>query len=287
MPVRYGLIEPEDLPLPQLPEAIDGLRVAHVSDIHVSERGNAAARRRLDRLGNQLTALKLDLVLFTGDYMITAGDEDVTEAAFEALCDRLRPSIGMFGVFGNHDSAELRERLARMPIHWLHNQAARLATHPIEIWGLGNLFREPPDAVALAIAAHDMPPPPPAPRRLLAGRARVSRDQPLRMMLAHYPSCLTTAADMNVDLLLSGHTHGGQIRLPGGQALINACDLPLNMSSGLLRHRNTLAAISRGLGEVGFPRTRAFCPPHAPVYTLRRRSMPGRYCETFEVLRSW
>src|SRR5690606_18514581 len=102
MPVRYGLIEPEDLPLPALPQELDGLRVAHLSDLHVSVQ--RPHRRRLDRLANQLTALRLDLVFLTGDYMHEPGDEAEAHAALRALTERLRPSIGVFGVFGNHDS---------------------------------------------------------------------------------------------------------------------------------------------------------------------------------------
>src|SRR5690606_9713096 len=111
--------------------------------------------------------------------------------------------------------------------------------------------------------------------------------QPLRLLLAHHPSVFPTAADLKVDIQFSGHTHGGQIRVPFKGALLNACDLPLSMSAGLLRHRDTLVCISRGLGEVGFPRHRLFCRPHAPVYTVRRGSMPGRYTEHLELLRSW
>ena len=100
----------------------------------------------------------------------------------------------------------------------------------------------------------------------------------LRLMLAHYPSWISTAADLGVHLLFAGHTHGGQIRLPNGRALTNACDLPLGMSCGVLRHRDTLVAISRGLGEVGFffNTFRAFCPAHVPVYTLRRGPTLGQ-----------
>ncbi len=94
------------------------------------------------------------------------------------------------------------------------------------------------------------------------------------------------AADLGVDLLLCGHTHGGQCRLPTGHPVINSSDLPLRLTAGILRYRNTLAAVSRGIGYVGVM-PRMFCKPHLPVYTLRRGTPPGEYTETLQNLRPW
>lgn len=317
MPVQYGLIDPEDLPLPHLPEALEGLRIAHLTDLHTTVR-----TRRLDRLATQLTTLRLDLIFYTGDYMNRPGDEPVAAQVMRLLCDKVRPSLGAFGVYGNHDTPELREMLADLPIHWLNDDAFRLPRHPIEILGLNGLGYEEPDPIALALKMAELETPAGwaavlNPRSAFAGvvvppaggaasvrpgglarttapaappspsAARASQARPARLMLAHYPSCITTAADMNVDTLFSGHTHGGQIRLPTGHALTNQSDLPLRLSSGILRHRDTLAAISRGIGETGFPRQRLFCPPQVPVYTLRRRSLPGRRLDTIELVRGW
>lgn len=289
MPVRYGLIEPTDVSLPDIPPATDRLRIAHLSDLHVTRRCPQRLRRRLERLGNQLTTLRLDLVLLTGDYMTAPGDEAAAADRLRRLCAKLRPSLGVYGVFGNHDTAELRERVGDLPVHWLHNQWARVPDHPIEILGLGMLRGEAPDSVALLLDRH-------ARRADPRGPVAPAPSRPLRLMLAHTPSCITTAADMGADVMFSGHTHGGQVRLPrlipggaaaAGRALVNACDLPLRMSAGLLRHRDTLAAISRGLGEVGFPARRLFCRPHAPVYTLHRRTMPGQASPAIQVIEAW
>jgi len=103
-------------------------------------------------------------------------------------------------------------------------------------------------------------------------------------MLSHHPDALPTAADLGVDLMLAGHTHGGQCRLPTGRALANASRFPLAMTSGLLRHRDTLALVSRGLGETHLP-MRVCCPRHVPLYTLRRRTTPGR--STPEITSVW
>ena len=105
-------------------------------------------------------------------------------------------------------------------------------------------------------------------------------------MLSHFPHYLPVAADLGIDILISGHTHGGQCRLPGGLALVNSSDLPLRLTSGILRHRNTVAVVSRGLREARLP-LRLFCPPHLPIYTLRRGTPPGRYTNLVQIIERW
>jgi hypothetical protein len=105
-------------------------------------------------------------------------------------------------------------------------------------------------------------------------------------MLSHYPMYLPTVADMGVDLMFSGHTHGGQWRVPFAGALYNSSDLPMFLSSGILRHRRTLCVVSRGLGETWLP-IRFFCPPHMPLYTLHRGPLPGQHTDRLENVQPW
>ena len=95
-----------------------------------------------------------------------------------------------------------------------------------------------------------------------------------------------TSADLGVHLMFSGHTHGGQCRLPGGRALMNCSSLPLHLTCGMLRHQDTVCIVSRGLGETRL-RLRLFCPPHVPVVTLRRGPLPGRHTNAIENVRRW
>ena len=258
MPLAYGLIHPVDIALAALPPSLQGLRIAHLSDLHVRRH-----TRRLDRLITQLTSLRLDMVLLTGDYMTRHHEAVEAAAVLKRITDALRPTYGFFGVFGNHDSQELVSLVQNIGIAWLGSGVQCVSgLSPgvsIQLAGIDPLDPQGEDSVATLLNPHEQPEAPDA-------------NNCLRLMLAHYPSWYTTAADMGVHVLFSGHTHGGQIRLPNGQAFVNACDLPLDLSCGILRHRDTLVAISRGLGEVGVPfnRFRLFCPPHVPVYTLRR-----------------
>ncbi len=255
MPLAYGLIHPVDLALHSLPPKLQGLRIAHLSDLHIRRR-----RRRHGMLIRQLTSMRLDLVLYTGDYMMRSDDGEQAADILAEIAAALKPRLGQFGVFGNHDSHDFVQRVADIGIHWLGTKVHSLPDAPIQLIGLDQIGADSGDGAAALINGD----------KLEANK--------LRLMLAHYPSWLPTAADMNVDLLFAGHTHGGQIRLPNGQTFNNACDLPRNLSSGILRHRDTLIAISRGLGEVGIPainKWRLFCPPHAPIYTLRKGSTLG------------
>jgi uncharacterized protein len=263
MPLAYGLIHPVDLTLQHLPPALQGLRIAHLSDLHITR-----PRPRHDRLISQLSSLRLDMVLYTGDYMMRRRDCAQASQILERIAKAIRPRLGHFGVFGNHDSSELAKQVADIGIHWLGTAVHDLPDAPIQLLGIDPLGQDADDGAAMLLNGDPL------------------KHNTLRLMLTHYPSWLSTAADLNAHILFAGHTHGGQIRLPNGQALNNACDLPRNLSSGILRHRNTLIAISRGLGEVGVPyinKWRIFCPPHVPVYTLRQGSTLG--CRTPDLVR--
>lgn len=269
-----------DLVLPQLPGGLAGLRIAHVTDLHVRRRwgGGSAPRPRHRRLASLLGGLKLDLLVLTGDIMDQPGDEAAAEAVLRAICESARPRWGIYGVFGNHDWPGFCDACEKLPIRWLRDDW-------VTIDGLDNLLlgglhmdrRRSPDAGRLALA-----------RAGLNGYwgHRTHGERPLQMVLSHMPMALPTLADLGVDVVLSGHTHGGQIRPLPGWAIYNSTDWPLRLTSGLLRHQDTLCATSRGLGEAGLP-LRVFCPPHLPVFTLRHGPLPGKPTHGVDNLQSW
>ncbi len=261
------------LTLPSLPVALAGLRIVHISDLHC-----ARLTSRHDQLIDELNKLgTIDLAFFTGDYMNHPGDEPVAEQLVLRLLETLRPRLGTFGIFGNHDSIAMRERLDDAPIRWLSNESVGLQVGDamIEVMGFaGDRFTRP-DAAALLVHRSNLPSTDHRPPRPM-----------LRLLLSHYPTYLPTAADLGVDVMFSGHTHGGQLRLPFYGALYNSSDLPLALSSGLLRCRNTLAAVSRGLGETFLP-IRWFCPPQLPVYEFHPGPLPGPDSWTIRNIQPW
>ncbi len=296
MPVAYGLIEPAELHLPLLPAALEGRRVAHLTDLHISPR-TAPSPRLLE----QLARVRFDLLVLTGDYINETGDEPVAAEFLRTLCRTVRPAWGVFGVFGNHDTATL-QRLAAdpsLPVTWLDNRYVSLTAAPIDLFGVAGGFDRIPDSLAMMIpdaAANGATIPWTGVPTVASGeRGRAhpgdatdahAGPRRLRLLLTHEPAHVATAADLGVDIVLAGHTHGGHCRLPTGRAVINATDLPLRLSAGVMRHRDTLLAISRGLGGRRWP-PRMFCPPHVPLYTLRRRPMPGRSCHGIELIQPW
>lgn len=262
------LIHAVDLTLPNLSAAMEGLRIAHLSDLHVTQ---PKLRDRHQHLVRHLGRLRIDLAVLTGDYISDPGQEEAAYRVMAAICEQLRPRLGTFGVFGNHDSADLRERFTHLPVTWLHNAVYCLADVPIDIIGLSEDRTAGPDAVRAVMTWPD---------------GEADRGPRLRLMLSHRPSFLPTAADLNVQLMFAGHTHGGQMRLPFKRALRNSSDFPLRLTSGILRHRDTLCVVSRGLGEVTLP-MRLFCPPHLPLYTLRRGPLFGQRTDQIVNVHPW
>jgi predicted MPP superfamily phosphohydrolase len=284
------MLEHVDLTLPDLPECLEGMTVAHVTDLHIDRH-----RRRHNRIYEALRGTETDLALFTGDYMNRLGDEAVTLEVMARLCGCVRARLGMLGVFGNHESKAMRRMLRRLPIRWLCDECCRPQGLPLEITGVDAKDNWPGDALALL---ENLGLPGHAGRGhgngvghghggwQGAGPGGAQEPRALRLMLAHYPGYLPTAADLGVDLVFSGHTHGGQCRIPPNRALHNSSDLPMHLTSGILRHRRTLCVVSRGLGESMLP-LRLFCPPHIPVYTIRRGPLAGEATEAMVNLRPW
>ncbi len=272
MTFAYGLIQPADLSLPELPDSLEGLKIAHLSDIHITRH-----RERHNLLINQLASIRLDLMVLTGDYMTRPGDEKHACNMLDRLLVRVKPKYGTYGVFGNHDSFDFRDQAHRLPVTWLTNRSCLTGDGLVELYGLDSFWPELSDSVALVLDAAER-------STQIGDQATVQR--PIRLMLCHFPTCIATAADLGMDLVLSGHTHGGQCRLPPNRALVNACDLPLRFTSGLIRHQNTQLVISRGLGEVDLP-FRIACPAHVPVYTLHKRPMQGINTGGFDVIWKW
>ncbi|MFI4853908.1 MAG: metallophosphoesterase [Phycisphaerales bacterium JB065] len=265
-------IDRADLWFAHLPAALQGFTILQISDTHVSA-GYPAARRLHDRLIQQLRDPdaglgRIDLAVLTGDYMCRDGDEHIAAAALGELigaCDGLARHACL-GIFGNHDHAELKE-IAR----------ARAATGE---WPIRWMNRRTLDIEGMQVIGSDWPEsfPPSA-----SGRPSVPDDgSPFRLAILHTPDATPLAHRAGAHLVLAGHTHGGQLRLPlpggGVFALYTSSDLiPRRAPAGVYRyldpmsprHAPTTLAVTRGIGFQGVPR-RLWCPPQIALYTLRR-----------------
>lgn len=280
-------VDPIQLNLPELPRELEGLRIGHITDVHVRRAG-----RGHRRLGDLIAGLPVDLWFFTGDYMDHPGHEAEAARVLGHLSRSAArsASIGVLAVWGNHDRRGLRSLVGDLPLHWLMDECSVIDGLPLEILGGYDAPGGEPDGVSLALSLSEPRVVRPHGGRwtLQTNRASppVDRVRPLRLMLCHDPSHFPLACDLKVDLMFSGHTHGGQMRLPSGRPLYNSTDLPLSLTSGVLRRHQSLAVVSRGVGETFLP-LRLFCPRHLPIYTLRRGPLPGeRTCATRNV-RPW
>jgi predicted MPP superfamily phosphohydrolase len=229
------------LPVAGLPPALNGVRVALLSDIHHSALVSAEDVRAAVDL---TLSLKPDLIVLGGDY-VTFGDRRFVGPVAELLAP-LRAPHGVFAILGNHDDdRDMPAELARRGFTVLKDRRTRLAIRGegLELAGIRFWTRRESDI-------HE---------RVLKN----ARDTVL--LLAHDPRRLTEAAALNVPAVLSGHTHGGQVVIPGFGALAKA---RFPVLEGLGRRANTSIFVSRGIGTVYVP-IRINCPPEVAVVTLR------------------
>ncbi len=239
-----------DVPLDGLPTGLDGLRIGFLSDTH------HAPGRPLTMLARGITLLHAaspDLILHGGDYVV---DDLADFAPCAALLGQLRAPLGVYGVYGNHDyrahrasTSELAAQLAPTGLRLLRNESVRLSTPggaPFWLVGLDDALRGHPD-LATAVAG-------------------VPGDE-FRLLLAHEPDIADHLGGRRIDLQLSGHSHGGQVVLPGfGPPLLPA--LGRRYVRGLCHAPTHPVYTSRGLGTVP-PFVRFNCPPEVTVLTLR------------------
>ncbi len=240
---RELTLEEERVALPGLPAAFAGFRLLQLSDLHLRRR--AAVIPELLALVDRLAP---DLVCLTGDYAFTALSLADVEAFFTALAARSK----VVGVLGNADYREgiTHEVHAAWGRHFplLINRSLCLERGRERLWVTG--VDDPHtgrDSLATALA--------PVP------------DDAVAVLLAHSPEIVLRPLDPRVRLLLCGHTHGGQICLPGGRALYHNTPLPAHLCAGRHQVGATTLYVSRGVGSTRIP-VRWSCPPEATLFTL-------------------
>jgi predicted MPP superfamily phosphohydrolase len=244
----FRLVE-RTLAVPGLAAGLDGLRVGILTDIH---RGSFLSRDELDHVVAMLNGARPDLIALLGDF-VTWRDTRYAASSAEAL-GALRAPHGVLAVLGNHDDTRVVPReLAGRSITVLDDSSTTIAfgNTAVDVAGIGYWTRQRPE-IAVAIRRASRPP----------------------ILLAHDPRRLAEAAQLGLPLVLSGHTHGGQISLPV-LGPIAARKFPV--AAGPAVRGATILYVSRGVGTVVVP-VRLNCPPEAVVLTLRtgdRARVPG------------
>jgi predicted MPP superfamily phosphohydrolase len=242
------------IPVPNLPTPFQGLRIVHLSDIH---HGALVPLSIVRWVVNRTNRIARDLVLLTGDYVHERSSHEQMDRVWPVLGELTAPE-GVYATLGNHDHWADTERswrwLARTGFD-LHHRSVVLVREGEQLWivGAGDLWE---DHVPLD--------------DLLAGIP----EEACRIVLAHNPDTADTGFAERIDLMLSGHTHGGQVRVPG----LGAPVLPVQnktYSSGLVYSPRGLAIfISRGIGWAVYP-VRLNCLPEIAVLELEKKRPQG------------
>ena len=229
------------LSIARLPASLEGLRLGLLTDVH---RGRFVPHEDVARAVAALMHENPDLIVLGGDY-VTWGNREFIGPSADALAPLAAPH-GVFGILGNHDDDHaMPAALARNGVQMLKDARTRITIRGAEIDLIGIRF--------WTRRGHDI-------------AALVHGSVPFSILLAHDPRRLNEAAALRIPLVLSGHTHGGQVVLPVVGA-IAAEKFPI--ASGVVRRDDTTMFVSRGIGTIYVP-VRINCPPEVAILTLQR-----------------
>ncbi|MCA9692313.1 MAG: metallophosphoesterase family protein [Nannocystaceae bacterium] len=236
---------------PDLPAALDGYRVLHLSDLHLD-----GMLEVVDRACALVRDEPVDLAVYTGDYREGyRGPCPEALAALQQIMTAVDSRAGHVGVLGNHDGSEMVAPLEALGLRLLLNESIVLARGDARVVIAGT--DDPHDYPAAADA--DL---------LQRVGARVGPGD-FYLALIHSAELYDAAAAAGVDLYLCGHTHGGQIATPRGRPLITHLRRGHAFASGLWRYGAMIGVTHRGVGTSGLP-VRFYTRGEVVVHTLRR-----------------
>ncbi len=238
--------------VPRLPAALDGLSIVHLSDFHFTGRVGKAYFREVVRVANHA---RPDLIAVTGDLV---DDRRCLDWIPDTL-GQLTARYGVYFVLGNHDLWNDGEEIRRMLTdHGLVDLGGR--------WVMAEARGEP-----IVLAGNELPWIAPAADLRFCPR-RTPGGGPIRIVLSHSPDQIKWAQAQDVDLLLAGHTHGGQIRFPILGPLLTPSQAGVRYASGIFYAPPTIMHVTRGVsGE--FP-VRLNCPPEM-AHLVLHAVLPG------------
>jgi predicted MPP superfamily phosphohydrolase len=246
-----------DIPIEQLPSSLQNLRLLHITDLHIKHRWFNAYDTLIQRIRREPP----DLILFTGDFVDHVLDHRPALPILERLLTQLSARLGIYAVTGNHDGDLLGPRLPGWGVHLINARYHRIESEQasIELVGLPGIRRRhfDPDYIeSIPLRRPGVP----------------------RIVLAHFPDQIGLIAPLRADVMLSGHTHGGQICLPNRRALITHDTLPKAMARGTHQVEQTLLVVNRGFGMTRWP-IRIFCPAEVIELRLVADASPTACCE--------
>lgn len=233
--------------VPDLPPAFEGYRIAFMTDTHVASFMRRNFYREIVAQSNRFDP---DLVLFGGDFV--TWNRHIPLMA-ELLTTDLKARDGSYAVLGNHDywadADSVIAALTAQGVRFLVNRSVKIkrGQEAIYLVGIDEIYRGKPDYVE---AFGD-----------------VDKNRPC-IAVSHHPDVVERLGERRVDLLLCGHTHGGQIRAPFFGAIVIPSRHEGRYDEGFFRLQNVLMYVSRGIGSI--PPIRILCKPELALFTLVR-----------------
>lgn len=244
--VLHPRLSRQEIPLPQLPTAFDGFRIFWISDLH-SDRIDGL----IENVLNLAAQAEYDIAVLGGDFCF---DHRMTETAAHharQIAQKLAQKTPVYAVLGNHDYAPLVDILRNCGVTVLLNENTAIccAGQTLRLIGVDDCHYFKSDDLESAMQGIDK--------------------NEFTVLLSHSPELYAHAAQKGVHLMLSGHTHGGQICLPGGRAVVSSIDAPRKCIRGLWNHKQLTGFTSIGAGASGVA-VRYNCTGEINLLTLRK-----------------
>lgn len=236
-----------ELSFHDLPPAFDGFKVLHLSDLHLD--GNEGLEERILAL---VSERDLDLCVLTGDYRTELhGPIRATMDGLQRIVSGIKSRHGVLGILGNHDDCHMVAPMEAMGIRMLINESVQIERQGerLQFIGTDDVHYYYTDQALHALEA--------------------ARDA-WSIALVHSPELYDVAARMGVSLYLCGHTHGGQVCLPGGVPIITHLNRGRSLYRGVWRYRGMQGVTNVGAGTSGIP-VRFNTRGEVLILTLRRR----------------
>ncbi|MEA3459468.1 MAG: metallophosphoesterase [Chloroflexota bacterium] len=253
-------IERVDVPIAHLPPALEGLTIVQLSDIHLGPWVGQGNVRRAVQLANSLHP---DLVVLTGDFVYRSADYAVPCAQ---ELSRLQSRYGIYAVLGNHDlwegADEVAENLRRVGIEVLRDGRVAIGVKGARLWLLG--VDDPGYGFTKGWRRDELESVWEGGLPWLRRTLRALPPDEVKVLLLHNPD-FARVLPKGVDLVLSGHSHGGQVRLPFLGPLFTG--VRRENASGLRREGNAWLYVNRGIGVI-FPPVRFLCRPEITLLRL-------------------
>jgi predicted MPP superfamily phosphohydrolase len=239
------IVRRNELRFAALPSLFDGYTILHISDMHVEM--SKAAMQHLTEL---VDGMQYDLCVLTGDYRgKTFGPFEAALEGVASVRSHLKPPI--YGVLGNHDTIQMVPALEAMGIRMLLNECEVITRgdQRIHLAGIDDAHFFRVDNIEKAAS-------------------QIPKEE-FSILLSHTPEVYRQAAHANFSLMLSGHTHGGQLCLPGSIPIKLEAVLPRRMGAGAWHYHNMSGYTSVGAGSSVLA-VRLNCPPEITLHCLRR-----------------